>query len=138
MNRYMRLEKRRFVPAREIIDRSLKKAVGRLGRNQPVSNDDSSRHARLTPLLKFNNIPFRIARINNAKRADTIYFCRRNVAHCAAAGDNHRLQRLIDVVDGKCDVRELALVRCRQAVLDQLSMAEILKWPTVITVAGQA
>src|SRR5256886_6063286 len=74
-----------------------------------------------TPLLEFNNVPFRIARINNAKRTDTIYLCRRNVCNCAAARCNHRLQRLIDVVDCKCDVREPALVRCRQAVLDRKS-----------------
>src|SRR5437773_10851150 len=92
----------------------------------------------LTPLLEFNDVPFRIARINSAKRADTIYLCRRNVAHCAAARCYHRLQRLIDVVDCKCDVREPALVRCWQAALDQLIITENFKCRTVITVAGQA
>src|SRR6266403_6178526 len=91
----------------------------------------------LSPLLEFNNVAFRIACVNNAKRADTIYLCRRNLSDCAAARCNHRLQRLIDVVDCKCDVREAALVRCWQAVLDQLIITENLKCRTVITIAGQ-
>src|SRR5213593_4088502 len=138
MNRYMLLEKRRVVSAREIVDQSRKKTARRLCGNQPVSDNDSSGHAGLSPLLEFNNVAFWIARINNAKRTDTSYFCRRNVAHCAAACRNHRLQRLIDVVDCKCDVREPALVRCRQAVLDHLIITENFKCRTVITVAGQA
>jgi hypothetical protein len=35
----MRLEKRRVIPARQILDQSLKKTVRQLCRNEPVSND---------------------------------------------------------------------------------------------------
>jgi hypothetical protein len=75
MNRHMRLENRRVVSAREIVDYFLKKAPGRLGGNKPESDDYSCAHARLTPLLQFNDVAFGISHIDNAKETDAIYFC---------------------------------------------------------------
>ncbi len=39
MNRHVRFEKRRVIPAREILDQPLKKSVRRLCRNEPIRND---------------------------------------------------------------------------------------------------
>src|SRR6266403_5398805 len=92
----------------------------------------------LTPLLQFNNIAFRISRVHNAKSTDPIHFCCSNVPHCASAGGRDRLQRLIHVLDPKCNMTEPALVWCRQSALDHLIVAENLKRRSVIDVAGQA
>ena len=74
----------------------------------------------LTPLLQFNNIAFRISRVHSAKSTDPIHFCCCNVSHCAAAGGHDRLQRLIHVLDPKCNMTEPALVWLRQSALDHL------------------
>ena len=54
MNCHMRLENRRIVSAREIIDNSLKEAACRLGRDKPVCNDDLPGHETLP--VPFNSI----------------------------------------------------------------------------------
>ncbi len=91
----------------------------------------------LTPLLQFNNIAFRISRVHNAKSTDPIHFCCCNVSHRAAAGGRDRQQRVIHVLDPKCNMTEPALVWLRQSALDHLIVAENLKRRSVIVVAGQ-
>ena len=91
----------------------------------------------LGPLLQFNNIAFRISRIHNAKAANPIYFCCCNASHCAAAGRNYCLQRLIHGFDRKRDMSETALVRCWEIALYEFVVAENLKCRTVIAIARQ-
>src|SRR4029077_17880848 len=123
----------------------LKEAMRRLGRYEPVSSNDSSRHrggrrtiSGSTPLLQFNNISFRISRVHDSKDTEPRYFCGNDVSHCAAASRNHCLQSLVYIVHRKCDVTEPAPVRGRQFGLDQLSIAENLKCQTIIAIAGQS
>jgi hypothetical protein len=75
-------------------------------------------YCALTPFLQFNNIPFRVSRIHNAKSTDAIYFGRCDGSYCAAAARYERLQCLIHVLDPKRNVSEPARVRCRQFALD--------------------
>src|SRR5438105_15871100 len=92
----------------------------------------------LTPLLQFNDVAFRISRIDNAKNADAIYFCCRNPSDGAAASRNHRLQRLVHIVNGKCNVREPALVRDWHAAFSEFVITENLQRRAIFTIAGQA
>ena len=82
-------------------------------------------YCALTPLLQLYNIPFRISRIHNAKRADALHLCCCDASHFAAAVRYERLQRVIYVLDRKRNVSQPASVRCRQVALDQLIVAEI-------------
>src|SRR6266516_4099638 len=92
----------------------------------------------LTPLLQFDNIAFGISRIDNAKNADAIYFCCGNPSDGAAASRNHRLQRLVHIVNGKCNVSEPALVRDRHAEFNEFVIAENLERRAILAIAGQA
>jgi hypothetical protein len=142
VNRQVRLENRRIVSTRKIVDDSLKETVHRLGWYQPVGNDDVSSHepgtmCGSTPLLQLNNIAFRISRINHAKQTNAVHFCRGNFSHRAAACCNHCLQRLIDIVDRKCNVREATLISSRRFAFDQLIVAENLERRSIVPVSGQ-
>jgi hypothetical protein len=96
MNRHVRLKNGRIVSASEIVDDSLEKGVCRLGRDKPVCDDALPGHENTTdsdssPLLQLNDVPFRIARINQTNQTDAFYFRRGNFPHCAPAGCDYCL-----------------------------------------------
>src|SRR5205807_8616257 len=107
----------------------------RLRRNEPVSNDNCSGHKPSTPLLQFNDIAFRISRVDDAEHTNTVYFCCRRLSHGVAAGDHNSLQSLIYIIDGKCNVSEPALVCGWEVRFDQLVIAENLERRTILIVA---
>src|SRR2546425_13350203 len=91
----------------------------------------------LTPLLQFDNIAFGISRIDDAKETDTIYFCCSNLSDGTATSRNYRLQRLVHIINRKCNVSEPALVRGRHFAVDKLIIADNLERRAIIGIAGQ-
>src|SRR5438445_795559 len=91
-----------------------------------------------TPPLQLYDVAFRVSRINHTKQTNPFYFGAGNFSYRPAAGCDHCLQGLIDIVYGECDVGESALVRLRQFGFDQLIVAENLqRWPLLL-IPGQA
>src|SRR4030095_5577462 len=122
---------------------SLEKAVRRSGWYKPVGNDDASSHKAGTicgssPLLELNNIAFRISRIDDVEQATTVYLHASNLSDRSTAGCDDCLQRFIDIVHRKCDVREAALISSRQFAFDQLIVAEDLQSRSIVSITGQA
>src|SRR6266496_6651576 len=91
----------------------------------------------LIPLLQFNNVAFGISRIGDAKETDTIYFCCSNLSDRTATSRNHRLQRLVHIVNRKCNVSEPALVRGGHAEINEFVIAENLERRAILAVARQ-
>src|SRR6266480_4084222 len=90
------------------------------------------------PLLQLYDVAFGVARINYTKQANTFYFGLGNFAHYAAAGFDHCLQGLIDIIHRKCDVGESALVTFRQLAFYQVIVAEDFQRRAIVAIPGQA
>src|SRR5438094_7722079 len=91
----------------------------------------------LTPPLQFNDVAFRISRIDDAKETDTIYFFCGNLSDSTATSRNHRLQRLVHIVNCECDVSEPALVRHRHPTFNEFVIAENLESRPIVPIARQ-
>ena len=94
VNRHMRLKTRCIASTGQIIDDSLKEAVCRLGRDEPVCNDGLPGHEIATafgstPLLQLDDITFRIACINQTNPTNVFYFRRGNFSHFTPTGCDH-------------------------------------------------
>src|SRR6476646_11673455 len=94
MNRHVRLENRRIASTCEIVDDSLKEAMCRLGRDEPVSNDSLPGHetptsSGSTPLLQLDNVTFGISSVNQTNQSCAVYFGRGDFSHSTTAGCDH-------------------------------------------------
>jgi hypothetical protein len=54
--------------------------------------------------LQFNDVAFRVLRIDDSKDTNAIYFRCSNLSDGTATSRNHRLQRLVHIVNRKCNV----------------------------------
>src|SRR6266478_638870 len=91
----------------------------------------------LTPLLQFNDVAFGISRIDHAKGTNAIDFCCSNLSDGGTASRNHRLQCLVHIVNGTCNVSEPALVREGHAAINEFVIAENLERRAVLAIARQ-
>jgi hypothetical protein len=91
----------------------------------------------LTPLLQFNDVAFGISRIDDAKETDTIYFCCGNLSDGTATGRNYGLQRLVHIVNRKCNVSEPALIRGWRTAINEFVIAENLERGAILAIARQ-